>query len=234
LAADQRLYAAEARRGVRDGLDKASGSRLQEEAFVNILTLFRRNDTMENSHEVKNAPQGKVTRRRFFQASVVGALTALTGLQIGYRMSKPKDKPGWTDITIEGPFKRYGSFKAEDLVKPEELKRSGITSDFKLREICFRERKYEDVVFIEFTFAGKEVPNRKMMVSLTIYDKEENVIGKARCPFEDPRIFARTENAKEGWFIIEPVVSLDACLVKGKDISHISRMEISVVEIKNQ
>jgi hypothetical protein len=91
------------------------------------------------------------------------------------------------------------------------------------------------MALISFTFTGKEDPNREMMVSLTVYDNEEKVIGWVKRPFGDPRIFAREAADKfgTGMFIVEPVVSLDACLAKNKNIAHISHMEISVVEIKN-
>ena len=140
-----------------------------------------------------------------------------------------------TGIVFEGPF-RGGYFRPNDLIKPEHSRQKNddkIAPDFKLIRIYFSERTYYDQVFISFTFAGEEDPNRKMLVRLTIYDGEGTVIGGATIPFDDPRIFAKIENARDSMYHVDPVSSLSTRLggKTKRTITEISRIEISAVEI---
>jgi hypothetical protein len=144
---------------------------------------------MENdSKNIKNTPKKElITRRKIFQIIVIGALIAVPGLHVIYRRLKSPDTFNSTNISIEGPFKEYGYFRSEDLGR-EDLKK--LNSDFKLETLILDEGKYHDNVMISFTFTGKEDPNRKMKVFLTVYNKEGKVIGGAENIFDDPRILA--------------------------------------------
>ena len=184
----------------------------------------------EQEKEFGNAGESGITRRRLFLCAAIGTFVAITGLQIAYRKLRPKNPLGITDITIDGPFEKYGYFTPKDLGQKVTNK---TTSDFKLLTLHIKQGKYENSVTILFTFTGKEDPDRKMKISFTVYDKEENVIGKTGCICGDPRVVARNENAKGNMFVVEPVAALSTRLDKEKDISHISRIEIFAVEIKD-
>jgi len=180
--------------------------------------------------DVKNTPAG-ITRRRLLQCTAVGGLAVLTGAQIAYRKWRQSQNPlGITEITIEGPFEN-GTFTRETLGQRFTTKTA---SDFKLLRLSIRSGKYNNSVGIAFAFTGKEDPNRKMEVSFTVYDNEGKVIGGQRNVFGDPRIKAKEWNAAGNRFIMEPVSTLSARLVEGKDYSHISRVEIFAMEINSQ
>ena len=134
------------------------------------------------------------------------------------------------DVTIDGPFEK-GHFTPEKLGRKYSNKK---VSDFRLSTLYFSQGKYYDKVFVTFTFAGKEDPNCKMKVSLTVYGDEDKVIGRAESLFGDPRIKAKELNSPEkrdGMSIVDPVSSLSVRLKDEKKLSHISRIGISVVEI---
>jgi hypothetical protein len=195
--------------------------------------LFLGEITMENdSKNVEVIPEDKsswITRRKMFQITAVGVLVAVTGLQIVYRRSKSSNALAPTEISIDGPFKEYGNFRPKDLGR-EDLNK--LASDFKLETLILDEGKYHDNVMIAFTFTGKESPNRKMKIFLTVYDKEGKVIGGAENIFDDPRIMA-----KEEFFISKRRVlhsstaTLTARLIEKVNITQISRIDVLASEI---
>jgi hypothetical protein len=184
---------------------------------------------MENdSKNRKNTPKKDlITRRRMFQITAVGVLIAVPGLHIIYQRSRPRPF-GVTNISIEGPFEKYGRFKPENL----RIKAINETaSDFQLLYVGFSQGTYEDHISLSFDFVGKEDPNRMMKVSISIYDNENKVIGGGERILGDPRISAR--NAKlSNMQYFEPIAALSVNLNEARNISHISHIEIVTMEIK--
>ena len=188
---------------------------------------------MENElKNQENAPreETQMTRRKLLQISAVGALIAVTGLHVAYRRSRPHPF-GLTEITIEGPFKEYGYFKPEDLGR-EDIRR--LRTDFVLEQVCFSEGKYYDEVFISFTFAGIEDTDRKMNVSLIVYDTEGMVIGGAEQIFDDPRILSMSMSEMFSGFYVSRYSTLTARLKSGKNkskISCIGKIVLNAIEL---
>lgn len=187
---------------------------------------------MENDpkNEVENAPKeepSRLTRRTLLQVTAVGALVAATGLHVVFRKPKSKQTLAPTDISIEGPFEKYGSFKPEDLgLKPT----SKIGPDLQLLQIGFSQGTYEDRIAISFTFTGKEDPNRMTKVSVSIYDKEKKIIGGAEHTFRDSRINARNVKSSN-MEVFEPISAFSVSLNNTKKMSHVSRIEIVTMEV---
>ena len=173
-----------------------------------------------------------ITRRQLLLCAAVGGLATLTGLKIAYRRSKPRPF-GLTEITIEGPFEKYGYFRPEDIGR-EDIKK--IKSDFVLNTLIFDEGKFYDSVMISFTFAGKEDPRRKMKVSLIVYDKNGKGIGVAEDIFDDPRVPTPNDEEKV-WggrkLIRIPFVTLNADLPRGIRLLDVGRVEIFAFVMQN-
>jgi hypothetical protein len=188
--------------------------------------------TMENdSKNIKNTPQKdafRITRRRMFQITAIGTLVAVAGLQIVYRRLKSSNAFIPTEISIEGPFQEYGYFRPEDLGLKAVNK---IASGFQLLQIGFSQGTYEDRIALSFTFVGNEAPNRMMKVSVSIYDKEKNIIGGAERILRDTRINVRNVKPSNMEFF-EPISALSVSLNKAKNISHIFRIEIVMMEVE--
>ena len=149
--------------------------------------------------------------------------------------SRQRNPLGITEITIQGPFERYGRFTPEAFGRKHTVKTA---SDFKLLSFGISRGTYHNRVGISYTFAGRENPNRIMRIMLTIYDKEGTVIGQAESTCSDPRISAREWNSEDNVFRgtfghREPSSSLGARLADGKGVSHICRIEIFAIEVKN-
>jgi hypothetical protein len=214
-------------------LGKPSGNRLPGETLGDVLG----GQAMENDqkNEIENVPERKMTRRDMLLLGVLGGGCVLTGLHVWTRRrAKPRNPLGITEITIEGPFEKYGGFTLEALGQQYVSK---IASDFELLTFSISQGKYYDQVFIMFTFTGKEDPDRKMKVSFSVYDKEGKMIGETEHIFRDPRIMAR-ERKNSGFttgaeYEHPPVASLSTRLDVGKDCSHVSRVEIFAMELRD-
>jgi hypothetical protein len=132
------------------------------------------------------------------------------------------------DILIEGSFEKYGNFKPEDLGFKAINK---IVSGFQLLQIGFSQGTYEDRISFSFTYVEKEASNRMMKVFVSIYDKEKKIIGGAERILIDPRINVRNGKPSNMEFF-EPISALSVSLNKAKNISHISRIEIAMMEVE--
>ena len=184
----------------------------------------------EQKNERENVSAGKMTRREVLWFGALGTGFFITGLHLwARRRAKSRNPFGITEIVIEGPFEKYGSFTPESLGRKYTVKRE---ADFNLQSLGFSRGTYNNNVGISFAFSGKEAPDRKMEVSFIVYDTEGKVIGGTKQIVGDQRIAAREWNSTGNMFFMEPRSSLATRLNVGKDISHIGRVEIFAMEIK--
>jgi hypothetical protein len=183
--------------------------------------------------EIVDEPVKKITRRDVLWLGVLGVGSILTCVHIWARRRAISRNPlGITEIAIEGPFEEYSSFTPQDLGRKFSNKK---IADFKLFHLSLQEGKYYDEVFVTFTFTGKQDPNRKMKISLTVYGTEGSVIGETAGVFRDPRIVAgevRNSGFSTGTkYEFPPVASVSTRLAMGKNASHISRIAIFAIEV---
>lgn len=167
--------------------------------------------------ETQMAGQG-LTRRKWMAVSV-GGLLAASGYVIIRRLTG-SERVG---MSIEGPFKEYGSVSLEDLDVPKEY---GAFRPVRMK--LSGNHQNADRVYIVFTFQGDEDPSRVLKVKCVARDDRGREIAQTVETFHDPRIAAK--KPQRSGLKLDPTANITLRLPKGTLLSKVQSIDLYVDE----
>jgi hypothetical protein len=158
-----------------------------------------------------------LTRRRWLAVTTAGVLATPPAIALVRWAEKPKP----VRVSIEGPFKEYGSVSLEDLKLPDECQ-----AFFQPERLELSNRPSIDSVFVLFTFKGKEDPSRVLHVECIAIDHRNQPLARAKGVFHDPRIEAK--KPQQLGVLIYPSVNISLDLPKGTILSSVRSIDLLV------